>query len=90
MFVPLPLPHFRFLVDEGADVDGKGKQGIHSEIPLVYCCLAGTFESVKLLVGCGADLKITGTNGYSPMDILQHERDKKRSKLKADYLQGHL
>ena len=90
MFVPLPLPHFRFLVDEGADVDGKGKQGSHSEIPLVYCCYAGTFESVKLLVGCGADLTITSTDGFSPMNILRHVGDQKRSKLKADYLQGHL
>ena len=72
----------KLLIDEGADVNKQGQQGI---APLHEAALHGNEKVVKLLLDKGADPKIKAGNDETPLDYLKNftKDDAKKKRIKA-------
>ena len=57
---------FGILIDGGADVDARNKEGV---TPLAIAVQKNDLETVKLLTASGADIHTQDTNGNSPLSI---------------------
>ena len=57
---------FSILIDGGADVDARNKEGV---TPLTIAVQKNDLETVKLLTAAGADIHTQDTNGNSPLSI---------------------
>ena len=57
---------FGILVDGGADIDARNKEGV---TPLAIAVQKNDLETVKLLTAAGADIHTQDTNGNSPLSI---------------------
>ena len=57
---------FSVLINGGADVDARNKEGV---TPLAIAVQKNDFETVKLLTAAGADIHTQDTNGNSPLSI---------------------
>ena len=57
---------FGILIDGGADVDARNKEGV---TPLAIAVQKNDLETVRLLTAAGADIHTQDTNGNSPLSI---------------------
>ena len=57
---------FSILIDGGADVDARNKEGV---TPLAIAVQKNDLETVKLLTVSGADIHTQDTNGNSPLSL---------------------
>lgn len=57
---------FRILIDAGADIDARNKEGV---TPLAIAVQKNDLETVRLLTAAGADIHTQDTNGNSPLSI---------------------
>lgn len=57
---------FSVLINAGADVDARNKEGV---TPLAIAVQKNDLETVKLLTAAGADIHTQDTNGNSPLSI---------------------
>ena len=57
---------FGILIDGGADIDARNKEGV---TPLAIAVQKNDLETVKLLTAAGADIHTQDTNGNSPLSI---------------------
>ena len=74
-------PWMRYLIEKGADVNQRDKEGV---TPLIIAAEQRYTDGVRLLLAAGADVNLANRNGETPLIKAVHLRDQTMVRLLVD------